>query len=107
MEPIINNGKTIRIDTGRVNQPVVETLRSQWQVNASLFSDQYIQALNLVNRYVENSRIIRGEGTPYTEYPNNIIAFVGNRGSGKTSCMCSVARSVATVRGMCSSSGRA
>lgn len=92
MEPIINNGKTIRIDTGRVNQPVVETLRSQWQVNASLFSDQYIQALNFVNRYVENSRKIRGEGTLYTEYPNNIIAFVGDRGSGKTSCMCSVAR---------------
>lgn len=91
MEPIINNGKTIRIDTGRVNQPVVETLRSQWQVNASLFSDQYIQALNFVNRYVESSRKIRREETPYTEYPNNIIAFVGDRGSGKTSCMSSVA----------------
>ena len=92
MESIINNGKTIRIDTGRVNQPVVESLMSQRQVNESLFSDQYIQALALVNRYVEKSRTNLDGNEPYTEYPNNIIAFVGNRGSGKTSCMCSVAR---------------
>ena len=67
MEPIINNGKTIRIDTRRVNQPVVETLRNRWQINASLFSDLYIQALNFVNRYLENSRKMCGnkEERPY------------------------------------------
>ena len=92
MEILINNGKTIKIDTGRVNQPVVEVLKSEKQVRASLFSDQYLQALGLVNRYVENVKKYHEEYDLYMEHPNNIFAFVGDRGSGKTSCMSSVAR---------------
>lgn len=92
MEVLINNGKTIKIDTGRVNQPVVEELKNEWQVRSSLFSDQYLHALGLVNRYVENVKRYRENYDPCKDSPNNIFAFVGDRGSGKTSCMSSVAR---------------
>lgn len=85
----LTNGKTIRIQIGKVNQPVVETIKSEFTMEKSLFGTQYRQMLTMLNRYCKHR--IEYIATK-RESPNNIFAFVGDRGSGKTSCMSSVSQ---------------
>lgn len=61
---------------GEENTVVVE----KKDYDKSLFFEQYVQALRLLTDYIDN---------PKDEIPN-IIAFCGDRGEGKTSCMMSV-----------------
>lgn len=49
------------------------------------FFSQYKQALGVAKKIVENSSL--DEETVQLENINNIISFIGDRGSGKTSCM--------------------
>ena len=54
----------------------------------SIFADQYKKALQVIDAYID----AKGDKTDNTlqESRNNIIAFMGDRGTGKTSCMMSV-----------------
>lgn len=91
---MMKNGRTIRIKSGVVNIPVVEHINTRTEFEESIFTEQYVQALdalnNLYSAQSQNSNL-SNHNVSQEESPNNIIAFVGERGSGKTSCMSSVA----------------
>lgn len=91
---MMKNGRTIRIKSGVVNIPVVEHINTRTEFEESIFTEQYVQALdalnNLYSAQSQNSNL-SNHNISQEESPNNIIAFVGERGSGKTSCMSSVA----------------
>lgn len=95
---MMKNGRTIRIKSGVVNIPVVEHINTEKEFEASIFTEQYVQALDALNNLVAaqsaSSKQSDNRVSP-EESPNNIIAFVGERGSGKTSCMSSVAELLA------------
>ena len=82
-----NNGRTIIIQLGKVNQPVVETITGEDYLKTAVFGSQYHQMLTMLNRYVKYAN----KDSIYSPIsPNNVFTFVGERGSGKTSCMSSV-----------------
>ena len=95
---MMKNGRTIRIKSGVVNIPVVEHINTEKEFEASIFTEQYVQALDALNNLVAaqsaSSKQSDNRVSP-EESPNNIIAFVGERGSGNTSCMSSVAELLA------------
>lgn len=85
---MLNNGKTIRIQIGKVNQPKVESIEDEKFLDTAIFGSQYRYMLTMLNQYVKHRSVVdRGAKG---ECVNNIFAFVGERGSGKTSCMSSV-----------------
>ena len=72
---------------GQESRPVIEKLTKQ-NVKESLFSEQYKNAFDSLSSYLKVSRTKDDEeNEPF----NNIFAFIGERGAGKTSCMLSVA----------------
>lgn len=72
---------------GEESRPVIEKLTKQ-NVKESLFSEQYKNAFDSLSSYLKVSRTKDDEeNEPF----NNIFAFIGERGAGKTSCMLSVA----------------
>lgn len=73
---------------GDENRIVVENLKEKGIVN-SIFSDQYRKALHIIDSYLNH----RPEGCTDSsnDYSSNVFAFIGERGSGKTSCMVSIA----------------
>ena len=72
---------------GEESRPLIEKLTKQ-NVKESLFSEQYKNALDSLSSYLKVSETWNKEGN---EPFNNIFAFIGERGAGKTSCMLSVA----------------
>lgn len=90
---IINNGMTngrvVHIQMDKVNQPIVENIKDEDFMNTAIFGNQYRQILGMLNRYVKyrNTVIERN-----IDSANNVFTFVGERGSGKTSCMSSVSK---------------
>lgn len=92
------DNKLLIIDIGRENQYIVENITKE-KIKDSFFSLQYKEALKIIDTYMMPlfSKNPQHGGKERTEavnndIANNIIAFVGDRGSGKTSCMESVAR---------------
>lgn len=57
----------------------------------SIFTKQYELALNGIERFLE---LRKKEGVTHKIKINNIFAFIGDRGMGKTSCMESVAKMI-------------
>lgn len=75
----LNNGKTIKIKIGKVNQPVVERITGEDFLKTAVFGEQYRQMLSMLNRYVK----YREHKTSYSTFcPNNVFTFVGERGVG-------------------------
>ena len=72
---------------GEESRPVIEKLTKQ-DVKESLFSEQYKNAFDSLSSYLKVSKTKDDEEN---EPLNNIFAFIGERGAGKTSCMLSVA----------------
>lgn len=68
--------QTLRYTLGRELSTVVETTGHE----ESIFATQYAQALSIIDRYVSDT----------TDEALHAVAFVGERGEGKTSCMKSV-----------------
>lgn len=58
--------------------------------NSSLFKDQYFKALSEISAYLS-------AGSDKDSNENNIFAFIGDRGTGKTSCMESVAQMLCDI----------
>jgi ABC-type dipeptide/oligopeptide/nickel transport system ATPase component len=94
--------RLITFTIGEENRPVIEDIDKDVLKN-SIFSDQYNKALSVIDDYVgfsskirEGKRCAGNEKTGALNFSdsvdnnNNIFAFVGERGSGKTSCMMSV-----------------
>ena len=75
---------------GEESRPKIETLE---EIGKSFFTDTYRNAFSLIEDIVKQSDDIRGnESKDRDKYErlNNIIAFIGERGAGKTSCMLTV-----------------
>lgn len=92
--------RQIIFDFDNDNRPIRDE-----KIEGKLFEYQYNQALHQIESYLMELELEKteenqeqAEGKSYTEhigedidYNNNIFAFMGDRGSGKTSCMISVA----------------
>lgn len=84
--------KPLKIIIGESTHPIVENIEGK---DSSLFAELYDKTFSCIENYLE--AVAYGEKknddfktSAKTDYPNNIIAFIGERGSGKTSCMLSV-----------------
>lgn len=93
--------KKITFDFDNDNRPMREDV-----AEGTLFEPQYKQALRQIDNYLYELRLEKTElkdrdnnekksDTEYIsddiDYNNNIFSFIGDRGTGKTSCMISVA----------------
>lgn len=76
--------KTTIFYVGEETKPVVENLK---RLKESIFSYHIDKSIHLIDEYLS---VDPKEANDAQDYVNNIIAFVGERGAGKTSCMCSV-----------------
>lgn len=81
----------IKFDLSGDNRPYIEGIDDY---ENSMFKNQYYQSFSLIDSYLRG--IALGQEDPSAlegsiEKSNNIFAFDGNRGTGKTSCMLSVA----------------
>lgn len=72
---------------GQESRPVIEKLTEQ-HVKKSLFFEQYKNAFDSLSSYL---KVLKTKDEEENEPLNNIFAFIGERGAGKTSCMLSVA----------------
>lgn len=79
--------KHLYFNIGQESRPVIEKLTKQ-NVNESLFSGQYKNAFDSLSSYL---KVLKTKDEEENEPLNNIFAFIGERGAGKTSCMLSVA----------------
>lgn len=78
----------LRFYLGEESRRIVEDYAD---IDSSLFAVQYKKALSVIDAYVDYVDTIKEKNSVKQEdVPNNIIAFIGDRGTGKTSCMASV-----------------
>lgn len=80
-------GQKFVYKVGEENQPQIVDLNSDYLEDA-FFSEQFKKSLRVVDSHLRHLSSIEGGG----EYINNILAFIGERGTGKTSCMLSVSK---------------
>ena len=85
----------ITFEIGNENRPQIEKIDEN-SINNSIFSEQYQYALKALNNYMsvispDGSTNEKERFSSLTDANNNIFAFIGDRGSGKTSCMMSLA----------------
>lgn len=83
------NTKQIRFHLGEETRHVIETINDESLEN-SLFSEQYKKVLSSLDKLFSMSDSSTEPDVDNTL--NNIISFIGDRGSGKTSCMMSLAK---------------
>jgi len=85
------NSNKIIFYMGEETKPIIEE-----DIKESIFKDKIERAIDLVkedierNKKSEDSQNCNKNDDRLKEYDNNIIAFIGDRGSGKTSCMLTV-----------------
>ena len=91
----------IKFYLGEESRLVIDDLGSK---NESIFKDSYETALNIVRDYVKNKEKPNGAESVVNFFrqtadviDNNIIAFIGDRGTGKSSCMLSVANMLKNI----------
>lgn len=77
------------------NRPLIEVFDKN-TMKEKFFHRQYAMAIGCIARYLEEEKKASpaNEFESYTDGNNNLFAFVGDRGTGKTSCMLSVANSL-------------
>ena len=95
------NDMVLQITPGKVNMPVIEKITDEAFMESAIFGTQYKQMLACLNSYVKHSSSERNDGKQKIfglDSPNNVFTFVGERGSGKTSCMSSVANLLSSNR---------
>lgn len=65
-------------------------VREKKDYEQSIFQEQYVQALKCLNTLTQKMQEEKNEENLVEDYAPNIIAFCGDRGEGKTSCMSSL-----------------
>lgn len=83
---------TFNVNSGEETRPVIENITFPLENSESLFAEQYKKIFEEINRFLGLQSDKRED---QDENINNIMAFIGERGSGKTSCMMSIAKSLA------------
>ncbi len=86
------DNKPLKIIIGESTHPIVENIEGK---DSSLFAELYDKTFSCIENYLKAVGYGKKKNDDFktsakTDYPNNIIAFIGERGSGKTSCMLSV-----------------
>lgn len=76
--------KSIKFVLGEENSHVINSIKSKDDYNKTIFKSQFLAAFQCIDRYLAN----QDPRNPQ----NNIFSFLGERGSGKTSCMLSVSK---------------
>lgn len=86
---------TVKFQLERDNRPLIEFFDKE-SMEGLFFHRQYAMATKLIAKHLEEEKNApeESEFESYTDGNNNLIAFVGDRGTGKTSCMLSVANSL-------------
>lgn len=94
----MNTTNPVIFKIGEETKPVIV---GQDNYKESLLGEQIEHAYNCIITMVkECSQISEWEGTPFSDvYHNNIVSYVGERGTGKTSCMYSVANLLRQING--------
>lgn len=82
--------KQLTFKIGEENRIVQEAIDTQL-LNDSIFSNQYKKALYTLDSYFSQVGSKRMNMDTTIEDASNLFAFIGERGSGKTSCMMSIA----------------
>lgn len=97
------NSSTIKFYLGEESRLVIEDSKTK---NESIFKDAYGVALNVISEYIGNRKKTPKNNTSVDFFrqtadavDNNIIAFIGDRGAGKSSCMLSVANMLGATGG--------
>jgi len=97
------NSSTIKFYLGEESRLVIEDSKTK---NESIFKDAYGVALNVISDYIGNRKKTPKNNTSVDFFrqtadavDNNIIAFIGDRGAGKSSCMLSVANMLGATGG--------
>lgn len=88
------NSKTLKIGEHDVTRPVVEGLEDK---DCSIFKDQYDESLDIIDNIISLNGGYDEEKLDFCS--NNIVSFIGPRGSGKTSCMLSVGEMIKEKHG--------
>lgn len=81
----------LRIRIGEGSQPIIESIQD---IDKSIFSELYYNSFEFIDHFLNTpfqNYSLNNEPFGTEENKNNIIAYIGERGSGKTSCMKSVA----------------
>lgn len=78
--------KTLKFVKGDETRPKVEVSKQDDWKNA-LFSDIYFRAFELIKDIIEMQKKESNNPSKIQKEGNNIIAFIGERGAGKTSCL--------------------
>lgn len=86
----MKNRRTITFNIGDENRIVVENINKD-TIMSSIFSEPYHYILNALDHYFDALPDNRDDDLKGNDiWRNNIFAFIGERGSGKTSCMRSI-----------------
>ena len=86
----MKNRRTITFNIGDENRIVVENINKD-TIKSSIFSEPYNYILNALDHYIDALPDNRDDDFKSNDiWRNNIFAFIGERGSGKTSCMRSI-----------------
>lgn len=86
----MKNRRTITFNIGDENRIVVENINKD-TIKSSIFSEPYHYILNALDHYIDALPDNRDDDLKGNDiWRNNIFAFIGERGSGKTSCMRSI-----------------
>ena len=89
--------KKLIFTQGDETRPKFEDLRDEATLKESIFADIYDSAFTLIKEISKSSKHIDNK---HNRERNNIIAFIGERGSGKTSCLKSIYHSLNKQQGM-------
>lgn len=79
--------KKLLFTKGDETRPKLENLRDEEILKSSIFADIYDSAFSLIKEISESTK---EQNNKNNRERNNIIAFIGERGSGKTSCLKSI-----------------
>lgn len=83
--------KAIQFTIGKEIYPYVENITSEESLEESFFENAYTKAFSLMTELIEQFRTEkRSSNFCDVNNINNIVAFIGERGSGKTSCMLTI-----------------
>lgn len=86
----MKNRRTITFNIGDENRIVVEDINKDI-IKSSIFSEPYHYILNALDHYFDALPDNRDDYLKGNDiWINNVFAFIGERGSGKTSCMRSI-----------------
>ena len=96
----MNRKSKLKINKGEEFKIAIKDIKD----GDTIFYDQYKQALKMLGTIVKTSEIIqekeqedRNKNWQSEDYENNIIAFCGERGEGKSSAMCTFIKSLSNI----------